>query len=217
MIESKSSVLLRITAAYLDFSPFSRSINVVDISVTNTKDGFPFHRNISWCPTPPHTGKSPPVTVRAFWLLPKRPSSPTDASPPPARSFRTASLARLSRSYFPVCPSPRWLTFLQLQPLPHSLAPSLCWIVPSSSHPPRSGNRSTRMSNSPLQASPSSVNACTDNRTSTTTYPPILLTPDTDCLLWRNHCSIRSKSGSMVVSLEKERWRQGTMQSDGHY
>ena len=81
MIESKSSVLLRITAAYLDFSPFSRSINVVDISVTNTKDGFPFHRNISWCPTPPHTGKSPPVTVRAFWLLPKRPSCPTDASP----------------------------------------------------------------------------------------------------------------------------------------
>jgi hypothetical protein len=31
--------------------------------------------------TPPHTGKSPPVTVCACRLLPKRPSCPTDASP----------------------------------------------------------------------------------------------------------------------------------------
>src|SRR2546428_8700018 len=43
--------------------------------------GLPSTEIISACTTPPHTEKSPPVTVCAFWLLPKRPSCPTDASP----------------------------------------------------------------------------------------------------------------------------------------
>ena len=92
---------------YLDFLPFSRLINVVDISLTNTKDRFSFPRNSSKYTTPPHTEKSPPVTVRAFRLLPKRPSCPTDASPSSRSVISDCKLSTPVKVVFFRVPLPR--------------------------------------------------------------------------------------------------------------